>query len=174
MNRRGFLTRGVQGAVLAALFAASPAQASSSPRHIEWWQRTGVGYPFPPGDKHLIPWPIDSDTFPDIDGWMSADRTIVSLKTPGVWLVTWNVTFNPSGGKFLKTSLDREENGVWINTSDGNELAPTRGDESTLVGLGYVISDGTTRIRIKATHDLLKPLRISDRWYECHLHVALT
>lgn len=146
--------------------------------HAEWGQEEGVWYAYPAGRSHAIPWPTTSDIFPDPEGWMGADRTIVTLKRPGLYLVTWDVTFNPNAGRFLKTSLEVDY-GVgtpsgegWRDSSDGNEVPPTRGDETTLTGLGYVRSNGKTRFRINAMHDLSKPLRITDRSYECHLHVG--
>lgn len=171
---RRALLRGLAAAVPMALLAPHKVYAATVwDGHAEWGQEEGVWYAYPAGRSHAIPWPTTSDLFPDPEGWMGADRTVVTIKRPGIWLVTWNVTFNPNGGRFLKTALEADLFGEgWRDIADGNELPPTRGDETTLTGLAYLRSNGATRFRINAMHDLDKPLRITDRSYECHLHVA--
>lgn len=179
-SRRRFLRLAVPALALAA---AAPVKAAElAPINVEYCQRQDSYYKVPPGVGQVIPWPDVRDDFPDTRGLLSADRTEVTLADPGCYLVTWALTFEAGPGQDRKSALQvrHADDASWHGAGDGNEMVPTRGqgidgfgpNETTSVGSAWIRSDGRTRVRLHVEHDSPRPLRISDRAYECHLHVA--
>jgi hypothetical protein len=171
--RRRNLIGGMLGSL--ALLAPRVGRAALESINVQFGQTVGVFYPFPAGRGNVVPWATTSTDFPDSRGLMSADRTTFLLADPGSYLVNWNLTWEPGPGNDRKTSLEvwDADDQAWHAGGDGNELPPTRGKlETTCLGVTWVRSDGRTKIRVLAGHDLDKPLKISDRSYECGWHVA--
>ena len=161
---------------LAGFARASQVHAAADPGsiNVEYGQRIGT-FPRVPSERDApIAWPIVSDDFPDPRGLLSEDRTEVLLADPGVYLVTSTLTFGPGGGTVRKAWFEgTTPEGEWHAVGDGNEVAPVSGSrETTLVATVWLRSGGNMRIRLLAFHDSDGPLKISDRPYECHLHVA--
>lgn len=168
--------------IVLGFILSRPAQAAPEPINVQYGQQVGTFAPFPPGRGFVVSWPTTSDDFPDPRHLMSADRTTVTLADAGVYLVTWNLTVEGTNGSDRRTALEvwNEPDQAWHSGGDGSEGPPTKGNahdtygsnETTLVGTAWVRSDGQTKIRVLAQHDVDHALKISDRSYESGLHVA--
>lgn len=171
MLRRRFLT-GTLAAPVGLLLPARPLDGSQL-THVEFHPRYGEFWSLPPGRHHAVPWPETSDTWPDLDGWMSADRTEVRPPV-GTYFVTWSLTFQPGGGTERKCALEHyhADAGEWADAGDGNEVPAVRKGETTLVGARWVKAADGDRLRVLAQHDSDRAVRMSDRFYESCLHLA--
>lgn len=173
-SRRTFLRGAPLAAVAAMLALPRISEAAEPPQHFEITQRTGLWLKVPSGRAHhVMAWPEDSDVFPFPAGWVSADRTEVSLKQPGTYRLDWRLTFNPAGGNVRKCASELWDGSGWADLGDGNEVSPTRGAETTLLGWAFCRSDGSARVRILAYQDSGKDLATSDRHYEATLAITL-
>jgi hypothetical protein len=183
MNHRRQFLRGAALAAPVALLTFPPrlAQAGGWDGYLELTQRTGEWVKVPSERGFIIPWPDDSDDFPPPSGWVSADRTAVTLKTPGLYRLDWRVTFEPGKGTWRGTSSDYW-NGIateakpdaWHDLADGSAGPPCVGDqETTSVGWARIRSDGAIKVRISAGQNSGKPIRLSDRGYECCFGITL-
>jgi hypothetical protein len=175
-SRRSLLRMAGLGLPLAGLARANLVHAAADPTsiNVEYGQRIGT-FPRVPSERDTpIAWPIVADDFPDPRGLLSEDRTEVLLADPGVYLITSTFTFEPGGGTVRKVWFEgTTPEGEWHAVGDGNEVPPVSGGrETTLVATLWLRSDGKLRIRLLAYHDSGGALKISDRPYECHLHVS--
>lgn len=172
LGRRALL-RGLAVAVPLTLLAPHKAFAAPSwSGHFSIGQKTGQWLKTPTGRAHhVMVWPKDSEMFPPPPGWVSADRTEVLLKAPGTYRLDWKVTYIPGGGTTRKTAAEFWD-GSWGDLGDGNQLVPCKGEETTLLGFAFCVSDGTNRVRILDQQDSGKPLATSDREYECSFSVT--
>jgi hypothetical protein len=125
-----------------------------------------------------LPWAAVSERFP-------AELTILDpehpervwLRRPGLYLITFVVTFGSSGSGIRKAhlmqcTLDIGGAERCHNAFDGGEIpatAPSR--EATVNGAGFVRSDGAAYLVLIALQTSGHPLTFSEREYEQHLHL---
>lgn len=178
LSRRSLFKRALPllAAPLALALPKVAEAATSFDGHLEITQRTGLWLNIPNGRAHhIMSWPEDSDAFPAPSGWVSADRTEVLLREPGIYKYEWRLTVNPGAGRTRKTASEWWDGTAWRDHADGNQMTPCTGDnETTMLGQGWCRSDGTNKLRIGAYQDSGKPLRSTDRGYEAAWHVWKT
>lgn len=108
------------GSALVLQFSRASAQTiadttggdTSTATYVRWDRTTGWPY----GGTGYSPW---GDEFPDGDTWLDAGNSYeITLKVPGVYLILFKVTYEPSagGGNAPEGNLGRRK--VWIEKYD--------------------------------------------------------
>ena len=127
------------------------------------------------GVRTAVEWTAGSPFFDPLPaGLWTPDRpTEATLTHPGIWTVTFVVTFSPDPTGLRKAHLELWDGRQWTNDGafDGGEVAATQTGETTVNGAGFIRSTGSTRIRLLAEQRSGRPLWLSESEYETHLHV---